>query len=201
MSSLPHAVVLYGPPAAGKDTVTQALTELDPRYALFQRLKAGPGRTTGYRLTTLQHIEDLSDAGELLYRNARYNAHYAIDRGGVSALVEADRIPVLHMGQVAGVSAVSALPLDWVKVLLWSPRHVTEQRSRDRGDQDVEARLKAWDETRQDLLSHTDEAWSLIIETDQTTPAESALRITEAVSGALKETASDIRSLVASEQP
>lgn len=38
-------VILYGPPGAGKDTVTAELVQQDPSYALFERLKAGPGRT------------------------------------------------------------------------------------------------------------------------------------------------------------
>lgn len=47
------AVMLYGPPAAGKDTVTEALIRLDRSYRLYQRLKVGAGRTDGYRMTTL----------------------------------------------------------------------------------------------------------------------------------------------------
>lgn len=107
---MPSGVILYGPPGSGKDTVTSELVRLRPEFALFERLKAGPGRTTGYRLTTVDHIEELSRAGELLYRNARYDAEYAIDRQGVTSLVDADRIPVLHMGQVVGASAVAAFP-------------------------------------------------------------------------------------------
>jgi len=35
-------VLLYGPPAAGKDTVSAALIAVDARYVLFERLKVGP---------------------------------------------------------------------------------------------------------------------------------------------------------------
>jgi predicted PilT family ATPase len=34
-------ILLYGPPAAGKDTITTALAALDARYAPFRRLKVG----------------------------------------------------------------------------------------------------------------------------------------------------------------
>jgi hypothetical protein len=40
-------VILYGPPGAGKDTVTAALTSPDARFQLFRRIKAGAGRTMG----------------------------------------------------------------------------------------------------------------------------------------------------------
>lgn len=35
------AVILYGPPAAGKNTVTKALAELGKNYQIYQCLKVG----------------------------------------------------------------------------------------------------------------------------------------------------------------
>lgn len=189
-------VILYGPPSSGKDTVSAELSRLRPEYELFQRLKAGPGRTTGYRLTTAEHIEQLARDGELLYRNARYDAEYAIDTLGVSELVESGRIPVLHMGQVTGARAVSAFSISWVKVLLWCPRDVTEERCQGRGDKDVDTRLKVWDETRQDLLDHADEPWSLVIETQNLDPSETARAIDQAVYGGSAAEVRDIAGLV-----
>ncbi|MEU0124416.1 guanylate kinase [Streptomyces albidoflavus] len=176
----PSGVILYGPPGSGKDTITAELSRLRPEYALFQRLKAGPGRTTGYRLTTAETIESLAEEGELLYRNSRYDADYAIDRIGVAELAGAGRIPVLHMGQVVGARAVAAFPLAWVRVLLWCSEDVTSQRCRARGDGDLEARLQVWHETRQDLLDHAADPWSLIIRTDDVSPVRAALAIDEA---------------------
>jgi guanylate kinase len=178
----PSGVILYGPPGSGKDTITSELTRIRPEFALFERLKAGPGRTTGYRLTTPDHIEQLSRAGELLYRNARYDAEYAIDRQGVAALVDAGRVPVLHMGQVVGATAVAAFPLHWIRVLLWCPLHITESRSISRGDKDVDTRVKVWHETREDLLAHAAEPWTLTLRTDVLSPTESARTIIEALS-------------------
>ncbi|MFE4953478.1 AAA family ATPase [Streptomyces sp. NPDC056653] len=189
-------VILYGPPGSGKDTVTAELARLRPEFALFERLKAGPGRTAGYRLTTAHRIEELAQAGELLYRNARYEAEYAIDRGEVSALVESGRIPVLHMGQVAGASAVEAFPIHWAKVLLWCPEIVTRERCEARGDKDVDARLKAWHDTRQDLLDHAVEPWSLVIRTAQVSATQAARAIDEALSAGVPGAVRDIRELV-----
>ncbi|MFF4133726.1 AAA family ATPase [Streptomyces mirabilis] len=192
----PSGVILYGPPGSGKDTITSELAQLREEFALFQRLKAGPGRKTGYRLTTVDHIEDLARAGGLLYRNRRYDSEYAIDRQGVAALVNAGRIPVLHMGQVVGASAVATFPLHWIRVLLWCPEGVTRLRCQERGDKDVDARLKVWHETQQDLLDHAAEPWSLVIRTDQLSAAQAAEAIEQARSVGAPAGARDIRELV-----
>ncbi len=143
------AVILYGPPAAGKDTVTKALTRLDESYRLHQCLKVGAGRTTGYRMTTLSHVNALRSAGSTVWETRRYDALYVVDRASLIDML-AVCIPVLHLGQVEAVKAVTtALPpaMQWVAVWLWCPRDVALGRIAERGTGDTAARLRAWDET------------------------------------------------------
>src|SRR2546427_5470191 len=64
-----QGVLLYGPPTAGKDTITAALTELDARYVPFIRLKIGSGRTKGYRMGTPEQLAELEAHGDVIYRN------------------------------------------------------------------------------------------------------------------------------------
>lgn len=141
------AVILYGPPAAGKDTITEVLTKLDDSYRLYQRLKVGPGRTAGYRMTTSSHVDALRSADAIVWETRRYDALYVVDRGSLADMLEVC-IPVLHLGQVEAVKAVTnALEAQWVTAWLWCPRDVAVRRITKRGTGDAAARLRAWDET------------------------------------------------------
>ena len=142
------AVIHYGPPAAGKDTVTKALTQLDS-YQLYQRLKVGPGRTAGYRMTTSSHVNALRGAGSIIWETHRYDALYVVDQASLTTMLER-RIPVLHLGQVEAVKAVTAAlapATQWITVWLWCPRDVAARRIAERGTNDLIARLRAWDDT------------------------------------------------------
>ena len=176
-----QGVVLYGPPAVGKDTVTAVLSKIDDRYAQFQRLKIGSGKTLGYRMGTPKQLAQLRDVGDVVYENSRYGNTYLIDRLGLDAAVAAG-VPVVHLGQVAGVHAlVTGYPAVWTTVLLWCSREVTAERSEQRGDADTPARLAAWDATRDDLEAHQGMAWDLTIETAAIGPEQAARRIDQLV--------------------
>lgn len=174
-------MALYGPPACGKDTVTAELVASGERFAHFHRLKAGPGRTRGYRMTDPQSLADLRQQGQILHSNSRYGAEYATDIPELDRLTSQHLVPVVHVGQVEALTALAAYPAEWLHVLLWCPADVTAARSAHRGDTDVPARLTAWKETFTDLADHPDVRWSVIVRTDRLTPARVAASIRQAV--------------------
>ncbi|MFH9662333.1 guanylate kinase [Streptomyces sp. NPDC017248] len=177
-----HGILLYGPPAAGKDTVTDVLTELDARYVRFTRLKIGAGNTKGYRMGTPEQLADLEARGDVIYRNERYGNIYIVDQPGLEQAMEGGRTPVVHLGQMAGMQQVSALfSAHWVRVLLWCSKETTALRSPQRGDNDTAARLAAWDATKADLAAHPRAQWELRVDTDTTAPREAAKRIDDIV--------------------
>lgn len=175
-------VLLYGPPAAGKDTITGALAELDVRYVPFTRLKIGTGKTHGYRMGTPEQLAALEARGDVVYRNDRYGNIYVVDRTGLDLAMEGGRAAVVRLGQMAGMEQVTALvPALWVRVLLWCAKETTARRSPQRGDTDTAARLAAWDATRVDLANHPQADWELRVDTDVTAPREAAQRIDDIV--------------------
>ncbi|MFI6163981.1 kinase [Micromonospora haikouensis] len=141
-------VILYGPPGVGKDTITGELERLDSRFSLYRRLKVGGGRTTGYRMTNEAEVDALRSAGEVIWENSRYDALYVIDRATLSSEMVAG-IPVVHLGQPQAVKAVieAISGSCWVVASLSCPRGVALERILARRTGDVDARMRAWDET------------------------------------------------------
>ncbi|MEU1481713.1 guanylate kinase [Streptomyces sp. NPDC005760] len=177
-----RGILLYGPPAAGKDTITSALAELDGQYTPFTRLKIGTGKTQGYRMGTPAQLAILEARGDVIYRNDRYGNIYVVDRPGLDQAMEGGRTPVVHLGQMEGMEQVTAhFPAYWVRVLLWCSKETTARRSSHRGDTDTAARLAVWDATRADLADHPQAHWELRVDTDVTAPREAAQRIDDII--------------------
>lgn len=169
-----RGVILYGPPAAGKDTVTRALHDIDPAYRLFPRLKVGPGRTRGYRMTNVEDLEQIRSSGDVVWENRRYGALYVVDRAKLEADLKG-HIPVLHLGQIEAVQTIrsSVSAAHWLTVYLHCNRTVARERIDARSTGDTEARLRAWDETPP--LADADFA----VDTGSVSPGKAARQIHE----------------------
>ncbi len=171
-----NGVILYGAPATGKDTVTEALTSSNPRFAHFERLKAGPGRTSGYRMISVKQATAMP-ASAVLWANQRYGATYMVDRQGLHAIWQSDRIPVVHLGQPEAVEAVvgRAAGASWLVVELHCGLPVLRERIRRRCTGDDDQRIAA-------ALTTPRLSWADIsIDTGHVEPGEAARLIAERV--------------------
>lgn len=166
-------LILFGGPASGKDTITEALTRADPAYQLYQRLKVGAGRTTGYRMGTENDLEKLRSSGAVIWENRRYGNVYAIDRPELDRMERANLLPVIHLGQREAVSELrkAGTGTRWLVVELWCSRPVAAARIAARETGDTTERLAAWDQTGR--LNSPD----LFIDTTHTSPADAAEQI------------------------
>jgi len=173
-----RGVLLYGPPAAGKDSITKQLAMLGP-YAHFQRLKAGPGRSSGYRMSTLDQLAKLRERGEIIYENQRYDSTYVTDRGELDTIVLGHKqVPVLHVGQVDAIHTICrGYPLTWTVIMVFSPRDEAERRLKLRGDARVDERLAVWDETLAEVRGADPALFDLVLNTTAFTPAHAAALI------------------------
>ncbi|MFR9774177.1 hypothetical protein [Nocardia sp. SC052] len=174
------AIVMYGPPAAGKDTVTAALAELGNEFRHYHRMKVGAGRTSGYRIASTAEFEQLVAAGEVIYSNSRYGSTYIIDRPELTRIIAAGEVPVLHVGQTEAIDALlaAAPTIRWVVVELWCPRDVAATRAAARGTGDTAERLAAWDATPRLTIA------DIRIDTTAVDPIGAAHQIVDAVHAA-----------------
>ncbi len=172
-----RAVILYGPPASGKDEVTRTLTYLDASFRHYLRLKVGAGRSDGYKMIGENELAELRHRGDVLFENTRYGNRYIVDRPRLRAMFESGLIPVVHLGQVEGVRAVMAFPARWLTVLLWCSRETSQARAVARGASDVGSRLVAWDETAQDLRENGTDDFAVCINTERCRPEDAALLV------------------------
>lgn len=171
-----RGIILYGPPASGKDTVTLALSAANTRCRVFRRLKVGGGKSDTYRMTDAHHLEELRSRGEIAWVNNRYGATYAVDTPELRTALQ-EGIPVLHLGQIGAIPAVrSAVPeSSWLIVELWCNRSLAAERLSRRDQSDVEERLRVWDDTAH--LPH----FELTIDTGLVNPTEAAQMILSAL--------------------
>lgn len=177
-------VLLYGPPAAGKDTVTAALHALDPRFSQLVKVKVGSGRTAGYRMATAPELAELRRAGRIVLETERYGNTYAVDRADLDALRSEGGVPVVHVGSLSHLrSFLEAVTEPWLHVLLWLPRAECARRSAGRGDRDTEERLSVWDTTLEDLASSPPDTspFHLLLRTDLHSPERTASIVRDAV--------------------
>lgn len=133
-------LILYGPPASGKDVVTRALERQDDRLSLFRKLKVGQGRTSGYRLSTPKEIDELEASLRLVSRVHRYGNDYYVDAPELLRMRQSGLTPIVHTADLDEV-AILRREGNWLVVCLWASARTTRHRLMRRVDSNLDERL------------------------------------------------------------
>ena len=173
-------VVLFGAPAAGKDTVTRVLTSRDSQYEHFIKHKRGAGSKHGYTMVTELQLQEMRDSGRLVSEVDRYGSTYAIDRHRLASSVLAGRQVLVHSAEPS--EALTLVELGAALVLIECSRETATSRLNQRDPNSVADRMEVWDlvASRLDSL----EPRSVMrIATDELSPEEVADRVEQVAVG------------------
>ena len=177
MAPLPRGVVLFGPPASGKDTVTACMDAMYPDVALYEKLKTGAGRSLGYRFIDADELDQRRRSGRLT-SVVRYGNQYSVDHAELDAWELQGRIPVVHTTDLDELGNLAARA-GWLVVGLWARRRIAAERLLARGDLELSQRLDLWSSSLRDLTAHRP-GFDHFIRTDACPPEEAARRALEA---------------------
>jgi guanylate kinase len=184
---LEPTIVILGPPACGKDTITHVLTRLDSAYRLFPRLKVGGGRKEGYRLTTEESLNALIQSSQIIHVLERYGNSYAIDRPHLQKMFEQNLVPIVHCSAVRDYEELRRVLRPSLGILLWCTKGTCKTRLIQRGSSDIEARLEVWERVNTDIrMLPGDRAnFDLITTTERVPPLATAALIYSAHQGSV----------------
>jgi len=154
---LNYLLLLSGTPASGKDSVTDFLTSDYVNYSKFKKHKAGIGGKAddSYIHITEDDFNLKKETNDFIQSHTRYNRHYGISKQELEAIWGAGKIPVIHVGKYENINPFFKLEnVSIFSVLLLTSRLETLRRLKHRHAEnlsEIESRLKAYDEERQEL--------------------------------------------------
>ena len=184
-------VLLSGTPASGKDTITQKMGEINPRFALFKKHKSGLGgkKDGSYIHVDENAFDSLLASNEFIQHHTRYDRRYGVSLLELGKFFDMNIIPVIHVGKYENIaSLVKSRNLECYSILLMASRQTTKSRLAFRHPDDKEEQIKrltAYDEERRELSELYAEGKSididLVVNTDRLSPGQSAAIINDVI--------------------
>lgn len=167
-----RGVVLAGPPASGKRTVTFALTSLRRSYASFPALTVAHRARVAAEQTTRRHLDELRAWAQLFHEFTSDGIRFAYERERLNNLREQGRIPIACVDDGDVLQAFEREADDWLQILLWCPRDEAERRlartwfAHEKQRTPDRSSMRRWDRSEKKLLRDT-RRFTLSIRTDR----------------------------------
>ena len=131
-----QVVLLCGPPASGKNTITDYLTASDKKICHFMKHKISVKsikikQTSEYIYVDRTRFIELISSGSLIQFHKRYNQFYGVSLKLIEENCRADKISIIHTGRIDDL-----LELDFelspnykiLKILLWAKKDILFKR-------------------------------------------------------------------------
>ncbi|WP_232660556.1 hypothetical protein [Pseudonocardia sp. TRM90224] len=179
-----RGILLAGPPASGKRTVTFALTSLRRSYAPFPALTVGSDTRVAAERTTQRHLDELKAWAQVFHEFTSDGARYVYDRERLNRIREQGRIPVACVDDIDVLRAFEREADDWLQVLLWCPREEAERRLAATGVAPDRAAVRRWDRSEKGLLGDV-RRFTVSIRTDRLNAVQVAQLVHHAAQSAV----------------
>jgi len=148
-------ILLSGMPCTGKDTLSLQLVQRDPVFALLRKHRAVSA--SSFQENERTYINVLPETFQTILKNngfiqfhERYGKMYGVSKSEYTALVQAQKVPIIHVGKYENLPVLRQGGLqEGLSVLLWADRSTVrsrlQERHRHRTD-GIEERLVAYDQ-------------------------------------------------------
>jgi len=155
-------LLVAGPPASGKDTITEALTALDSKYVLFKKHRTGVD-SAKYNTLSAGDFEQMKNDGAFVQAHYRYGRGYGVCKETLRDLVDANKLPIIHTGKIDNLLLLkSTINYPCGTVLLWEERDVLIERIKQRGPvNEVHTRVDGLDDELQEWQDRYDDYMNL----------------------------------------
>jgi guanylate kinase len=142
-------------PCTGKDTLSWHLVKRDPVFALLRKHRAvsesaSHSQEQTYINVSPETFQALAESNSFIQYHGRYGKMYGVSREEYTALLRAQKIPIIHVGKYENLRVLRQGGLqEGLSVLLWANREIVQSRLYERHQHrtdGVEERLMAYDQ-------------------------------------------------------
>ena len=150
-------LLISGTPASGKDTITDALIMLNPKFIHFKKHKISTGGQldNSYHHVTKDEFDVMANNGDFVQYHYRYDGGYAVAQYVLEDNWREGKVPIIHVGKYENISPFyNNKYFSIISILLLVSRKETENRLKERNyndDAEINVRLSAYDEEREEL--------------------------------------------------
>lgn len=153
-------ILLCGPPASGKDTLTELLKKRNNIFCYFKKHRVANQVDRSRNLTTyfqisLKEFQQTIGKDEFIQFHKRYERFYGVSRKVLNNYLQCDKIPIIHVGKIYDLMELeAALEANVAKILIWETKDVIRERLmlRHHGDyKEIHLRLKSYDDEIESL--------------------------------------------------
>jgi len=147
------AILISGTPSSGKDTLSDELFVLKNELVSFTKHKGsnGENKTGNYHYISISQFKDEITKGNFIQYHERYGNYYGIHKAEIEKILDAKKIPVIHVGKYENLRAIMkderiSNPLS---ILFFVAKEQTKRRLEVRhvdDEAEINQRLQAYDE-------------------------------------------------------